>query len=157
MWSSATISKRHGWVLSPLGAQRARSRTCRRMPLFICSPGVLQPQLLFCNGDGESIDEIVISAWPPGMGELVAVTVVLDTVRRGPDLSTFEQYLERFSGGNASTELAGHDGRGATSFLEIDAGLVGQIVAVQQRGSKTDQETNGFFQFRSSGYLEIVF
>ena len=83
--------------------------------------------------------------------------VVLDTVWSAPDLAAFEQDLEHFASGDAGAKLAGHDGRGAASFLEVDAGFVGQVVAVQQRRRQADQKANGLFQFRVSRDLKILF
>lgn len=87
-------------------------------------------QLPFGDGDGDPVDEVAITTRPPGVGELVAVAVVLNAVRSHQDFATFEQDLERFAGGDTGAKLTGHDCRRAASFLEIHAGLVSQVVAV---------------------------
>ena len=108
-----------------------------------------------CNGD--PVDGVAVSTRSPGVGEFIAVAVVLDAVGCHPDLTALEQNLERFAGGDAGAELAGHDRRGTASFLEIYAGFVGQVVAVQQGRGKADEETDGFFQISTSSDLEILF
>ena len=121
------------------------------------APVISDSQLPPGDRNRQQIQRMPIAAWPPGMRQLVAIAIELDAVGRRPDLASFEQYLEGFAGGDASTELAGHDGGGAATFLEIDAGLVRQVMAMQQGGGKADQKAHGFFQFGPTVQMEVVF
>src|SRR5215203_4859656 len=96
---SPLISKRQGWVLSPLGAQRARSSICSitRIALF-------HRQLAAGDSHCHTLNGVGVPPWAPRADHFVAIGIELDAMGRSNDFAAAQQDFERFGCGHSGTD-----------------------------------------------------